>query len=69
MRIGDEQRQEGILGTVFVARALEERTVGGHAAIVPSIRGRAWITSFSQYVLASDDPFPEGFTVGDVWPS
>ena len=69
VRIGDELRQEGILGTVFVARALEERTVGGHAAIVPSIRGRAWITSFSQYVLAPDDPFPEGFTVGDVWPS
>jgi proline racemase len=43
--------------------------VGNHAAIVPSIRGRAWITSFSQYVLAPDDPFPEGFTVGDVWPS
>lgn len=69
VRIGDELRQEGILGTVFVARALEERKVGNHAAIVPSIRGRAWITSFSQYVLAPDDPFPEGFTVGDVWPS
>ena len=22
----------------------------------------------SEYVLAADDPFPEGFTVGDVWP-
>ena len=69
VRIGDELRQEGILGTVFVARALETTTVGTHAAVVPSICGRAWITSFSQYVLAPDDPFPEGFTVGDVWPS
>jgi proline racemase len=69
VKVGDELRQEGILGTVFVARALEVRQVGEHPAIVPSIRGRAWITSFSQYVLAPDDPFPEGFTVGDVWPS
>ena len=69
VRIGDELRQEGILGTVFVARALECGRVGPHRAVVPSIRGRAWITSFSQYVLVPDDPFPEGFTVGDVWPS
>ena len=69
VRIGDELRQEGILGTVFVARALEFGQVGSHAAVVPSIGGRAWITGFSQYVLAPDDPFPEGFTVGDVWPS
>jgi proline racemase len=66
--IGDEFRQEGILDTVFVARALRETRVGGHPAIVPSIRGRAWITGFAQYVLAPDDPFPEGFMVGDVWP-
>ncbi len=61
-------RQEGILDTVFVARALEETRVGPHTAIVPSIRGRAWITGFAQYVLAPDDPFPEGFMVGDIWP-
>jgi proline racemase len=61
-------RQEGILDTVFVARALEEVRVGSHTAIVPSLRGRAWITGFAQYVLAPDDPFPEGFMVGDIWP-
>ncbi|HXG56972.1 MAG TPA: proline racemase family protein [Vicinamibacterales bacterium] len=61
-------RQEGILDTVFVARALQATRVGPHAAIVPSIRGRAWITGFAQYVLAPDDPFPEGFMVGDIWP-
>lgn len=66
--LGTDFRQEGILGTVFVARAIEEARVGTHAAIVPSIRGRAWITGFAQYVLAPDDPFPEGFMVGDIWP-
>jgi proline racemase len=66
--LGTEFRQEGILDTVFVARALEHKRVGPHAAVVPSIRGRAWITGFAQYVLAPDDPFPEGFMVGDIWP-
>jgi proline racemase len=39
------------------------------AAVVPTIGGRAWITSLGHYVLDADDPFPEGFTVGDLWGS
>jgi len=66
--LGVDFRQEGILDTVFVARALQEVRVGPHAGVVPSIQGRAWITGFSQYVLAPDDPFPEGFMIGDIWP-
>ena len=66
--VGDELRQEGILDTIFTARIVGEARVGAHAAIVPTIRGRAWISAFAQYVLAPDDPFPEGFMVGDVWP-
>jgi proline racemase len=65
---GQVFRQEGILDTVFEARVVEKTRVGDFAAIVPSIRGRAWITGFAQYVLAPDDPFPEGFMVGDIWP-
>lgn len=68
LALGTDFRQEGILDTVFVARALEETRVGTRHAIIPSIRGRAWITGFAQYVLAPDDPFPEGFMVGDIWP-
>jgi proline racemase len=59
---------EGILGTTFTGRLLSETTVGPYRAVVPSIKGRAWITGISQYVLDDDDPFPEGFTVGDIWP-
>ena len=29
--------------------------------------GQAWITGFAQYVVDPEDPFPEGFTVGDIW--
>ena len=68
LKVGDEFRQEGILDTIFVGRVLEETQIGAVRAIRPSISGRAWITGFAHYVLADDDPFPEGFMVGDIWP-
>lgn len=58
---------EGILGTTFTGRLVGETRVGKHPAVIPTISGRAWITGFAQYVLEADDPFPEGFTVGDIW--
>jgi proline racemase len=58
---------EGILGTLFTGRLVEETRVGGLAAVVPTLGGQAWITGFAQYVLDETDPFPEGFTVGDIW--
>jgi proline racemase len=60
-------RHEGVLGTVFTGRLVEETTVGPYRAVVPELTGRAWITGFAQYTLDPDDPFPEGFTVGDIW--
>ena len=33
----------------------------------PTITGRAWVTGHARYVLDPDDPFPVGFTVGDIW--
>jgi proline racemase len=65
--IGEDFRHEGILDTVFTGRLEQETTVGSRAAVVPSITGTAWITGFASYVVDSSDPFPEGFTVGDLW--
>ena len=58
---------EGILGTIFTGRLVEETMVGPYRAVVPTISGRAWITGFAHYVVDAEDPFPEGFTVGDIW--
>jgi proline racemase len=58
---------EGILGTTFTGRLVRETTVGPYAAVVPTISGTAWITGFAQYVVDPEDPFPNGFTVGDLW--
>jgi proline racemase len=60
-------RHEGVLGTVFTGRLVEETQVGPYRAVVPTLTGQAWITGFANYVLDPEDPFPEGFTVGDIW--
>lgn len=67
LRAGDTFRHEGILGTVFTGRVESETHVGDRPAIVPGITGSAWITGFASYVVDPSDPFPEGFTVGDLW--
>lgn len=58
---------EGILGTTFTGRLIEETRVGNYAAVVPTLSGTAWITGFAQYVVDPEDPFPNGFTVSDLW--
>jgi proline racemase len=58
---------EGILGTTFTGRLVRETRVGPYPAVVPTITGSAYVYSISNYVLDPDDPFPEGFTVGDIW--
>jgi proline racemase len=67
--IGQPFRHAGILGTTFTGCLVEETRVGPYPAVVPTISGQAWITAISQYVLDAEDPFPEGFTVGDLWDS
>jgi len=67
LSIGEPFRHEGVLGTVFTGTLLEETTVGPYRAVVPQLAGAAWITGFAQYVVDPEDPFPEGFTVGDIW--
>ena len=69
-RLGLEQdfHHEGILGTKFIGRLVRETVVGPYPAVVPTITGRAWITGIATYCLDPEDPFPAGFTVGDLWP-
>jgi proline racemase len=65
--IGRPFRNEGILGTVFTGRLVAETEVAGRPAVVPTISGRGWVTGYARYVLRPEDPFPGGFTVGDIW--
>jgi len=52
---------ESFIGTRFVGRLVDETTVAGRPAVVPTVTGRAWITGTAQYLLDPEDPFPAGF--------
>jgi proline racemase len=58
---------EGILGTLFTGRLIEETQAGPYQAVVPTLGGTAWITALNQFVVDPSDPFPNGYTVGDIW--
>jgi trans-L-3-hydroxyproline dehydratase len=68
MRAGDAMTHASVLGTTFDGRIVAETTVGGRPAIVPAIRGSAWITGITQVMLDPTDPFPEGYLLSDTWP-
>lgn len=52
---------QSLLGTHFVGRLTGEVSVGGQPAVVPTIKGRAWLTGTAQHFVDPDDPFPAGF--------
>ena len=68
MKAGDAMTAASVIGSTFDGRIVSETTVGGRAAIVPAIRGSAWITGVTQVVVDPDDPFPEGYLLSDTWP-
>ena len=67
--LNEDFRHEGILGTIFTGRLIRETTIGNYKAVVPTLSGTAWITGYVQYVVDPEDPFPNGYTVGDIWSS
>ncbi len=65
--LGEDFRNEGLLGTVFTGRLVAEAAVAGRSGVVPTITGSAWITGYHLDVLEETDPFPTGYTLGDLW--
>ncbi|GAA5017447.1 proline racemase family protein [Kitasatospora paranensis] len=59
--LGRDFVNESFIGTSFTGRLVEETTVGGLPAVVPTVTGRAWLTGTAQYFLDPADPFPAGF--------
>jgi proline racemase len=68
MHAGDAMTHASVIGSTFEGRIVAETTVGGRPAIVPAIRGSAWITGITQVVVDPTDPFPEGYLLADTWP-
>jgi proline racemase len=68
MHAGDGMTHASVIGSTFEGRIVSEGTVGGRPAIVPAIRGSAWITGITQVLVDPNDPFPEGYLLSDTWP-
>jgi trans-L-3-hydroxyproline dehydratase len=68
MRVGDSMSHASVIGSAFEGRIVAETFVGERAAIVPAIRGSAWITGITQVLVDPTDPFPEGYLLSDTWP-
>ncbi|MDT9598746.1 proline racemase family protein [Sphingosinicella rhizophila] len=65
--VGGRLTHGSIIGSRFEGRIVREVQVAGRPAIVPAIRGRAWITGFHHYRVDPTDPFPVGYIVADTW--
>jgi proline racemase len=67
LKVGQDYVNAGPLGTTFTGRIIEETTVGPYPAVIPTLSGQGWIYGLSSYTLDPTDPFPRGYTVGDMW--
>src|SRR5712691_7300094 len=67
MHAGDAMTHASVIGSTFDGRIVSETSVGDRRAVVPAIRGSAWITGITQVIVDPTDPFPEGYLLSDTW--
>ena len=66
LALDEEFVHESIIGTLFYCRLIEQTKIGEYRAVVPTIRGSAYITGIHQFVVDERDPFPGGFQLGKI---
>jgi proline racemase len=54
---------ESVLGTTFEVEAIREVDYLGHSAIIPRVRGSAFVTGRSEFILDPRDPLQHGFII------
>jgi proline racemase len=67
--VGERFLATSVIDSQFDCSIVEKTTVGDFPAIVPSIRGRAFITGTHQVMCDPADPWPEGYRLTDTWPA
>jgi trans-L-3-hydroxyproline dehydratase len=68
LKLGERFVGRSILGSKFECQIEDEIEFAGRVAIIPTIRGSAWITGIHQQTLDPDDPWPQGYRLSDTWP-
>jgi len=68
MKAGDRYIAESIIGSTFDCSIESITKAGDKEAIIPTVRGRGWITGTHQLMLDPGDPWPGGYRLSDTWP-
>ncbi|WP_298237749.1 4-hydroxyproline epimerase [uncultured Algibacter sp.] len=64
LKKGDEFIHESFIGSKFIGRVVEETTLDGKPAIIPSIQGWAKVFGYNTIIIDDkDDPYAHGFQV------
>lgn len=68
MQVGDHFTATSIIDSRFDCTIRESTSIGETKAIIPTIRGRGWITGTHQLMCDPKDPWPSGYRLTDTWP-
>lgn len=64
LKLGEEFVHESYIGSKFIGSVVEETTLDGKLAIIPSIQGWAKIYGYNTIIIdEEDDPYAHGFQV------
>ena len=64
LKQGEDFIHESFIGSKFIGRVVEETTLDGKTAIVPSIQGWAKVYGYNNIIIDDeDDPYAHGFQV------
>jgi len=61
LAIGETMKIESILGTRFDCKVVEEVQYQGIDAVIPEVRGTAYVTGKNEFLIDPKDPLKEGF--------
>ena len=68
IQVGNYFTATSIIDSKFDCSILKSLRIANREAIIPTIRGRAWITGTHQLMCDPDDPWPYGYRMSDTWP-
>lgn len=65
LELDEDFVHHSVIGSTFIGRLAASPASDG--SVLPTITGRAWITGRATWFLDPHDPYPHGYTVGDIW--
>lgn len=61
LAVGETMKIESILGTTFDCKVVDTLNYEGIEAVIPEVKGTAYITGQNEFIIDPDDPLQKGF--------